>query len=71
MMPVVTDSGDSMKLVTVDEMASLLRVPKSWLYERTRQGQSAIPHLKLGLYVRFDPKEVITFFKAKELGYHA
>ncbi len=50
-------------LVDVSEMASILRVPKSWIYQRTRQGQSAIPHVKLGIYVRFDPEEVIKFFR--------
>ena len=52
------------KLATVDQMAEILQVPKSWIYERTRQGQEAIPHYKLGLYVRFDPDEVIKFFKS-------
>ncbi len=53
-------------LVDVQEMANILKVPKSWLYHRTRQGQSAIPHVKLGLYVRFYPDEVIKFFSLKE-----
>lgn len=39
------------KLLTVDEVAALLKVPKSWVYERTRRG--TIPHLKLGKYLRF------------------
>ena len=51
------------RLATVEQMAEILQVPKSWLYHRTRQGQEAIPHVKLGLYVRFDPDEVIKFFK--------
>lgn len=53
------------RLLKVDEMAALLQVPKSWIYERTRQGQAAIPHIKLGAYVRFDAEEVISFFKSK------
>lgn len=52
------------RLVTVKELAELLRVPISWVYGRTRQGQEAIPHVKLGAYVRFDPEEVINFFKS-------
>lgn len=52
------------RLVTVKEMAEILQVKDSWIYQRTRQGQSAIPHVKLGLYVRFDPDEVINFFKS-------
>ncbi len=39
------------ELLTLDEAATLLKVPKSWIYERTRKG--AIPHLKLGKYLRF------------------
>lgn len=60
----------SKRFVTVKEMAQILGVPKSWVYERTRQGASAIPHVKLGLYVRLDPEEVIEFFKSKTVGYH-
>lgn len=52
------------RLVTVQELAHILNVPKSWIYERTRQGQGAIPFYKLGLYVRFNPEEVIKFFKS-------
>ena len=60
------DKGDKKvrRLVTVQEMAAILRVPKSWLYERTRHNQ--IPHLKLGRYVRFEPEHVIAYFKEKQ-----
>lgn len=53
------------KLLTVAQLAEILNVPKSWIYERTRQGQAAIPHVKLGAYVRFEAEEVINFFKSK------
>jgi len=53
------------KLLTVDQLAKILNVPKSWIYERTRQGQTAIPHIKIGAYVRFDAEVVINFFKSK------
>mgnify|MGYP001328678527 CR=1 FL=1 len=53
------------QLVGIDEMAKLLSVPKSWLYDRTRMGPEAgFPFMKLGKYVRFDPDEVIAFFKS-------
>ncbi len=52
-------------LVGVRAMAELLGVPASWVYQRTRLGSSAIPFVKLGKYVRFDPEEVIEFFRAK------
>lgn len=42
------------ELLTVSEMASALKVPISWVYERTRRsGADRIPHLKLGKYLRF------------------
>ena len=56
------------RLVTVQEIAEILQVPKSWIYERTRQGQMAIPHIRLGAYVRFDADAVINFFKSKSNG---
>ena len=52
-------------LVTVQVMAEMLDVPVSWIYQRTRFGRESIPHIKLGKYIRFDPKEVIDFFKEK------
>ena len=42
------------KLLTVSEVASLLSVPVSWVYDRTRaRGLQRIPHVKLGKYLRF------------------
>jgi excisionase family DNA binding protein len=45
-----------MTWLTVKEAADLLRVPVSWLYERTRT--NSIPHVKLGKYLRFDRDEL-------------
>lgn len=44
------------ELLTVPEGAILLRVPRSWLYERTRR--NAIPLIRLGKYIRL-PKEAL------------
>lgn len=42
------------QLLTVSEIASALKVPISWVYERTRRdGAEQIPHFKLGKYLRF------------------
>lgn len=49
------------KLADVREMARILNVPVSWLYERTRFG--TIPCIRIGKYVRFDPAEVLAFFR--------
>ena len=42
-------------LMTVAETAEWLKVPVSWVYERTRKrGRDRIPHIKLGKYLRFE-----------------
>jgi excisionase family DNA binding protein len=42
------------ELLTVSEIAAALKVPVSWVYERTRRsGTEQIPHIKLGKYLRF------------------
>jgi len=51
-------------LVGVKEMAAILGVPASRLYQETRLGPQAIPHYRVGKYVRFDPDEVSAFFRA-------
>ncbi len=51
------------RFVTITELAKILQVPVSWIYQRTRLGQTAIPHIKFGKYVRFEPKQVIEFFR--------
>jgi excisionase family DNA binding protein len=47
--------NDLVELLTVDELAGLLKVPKSWIYEHTRRkGSERLPHFKFGKYLRFD-----------------
>ena len=50
-----------MAWLTVQEAAELLRVPVSWLYERTRT--NSVPHVKLGKYLRFDRDELYTWLE--------
>lgn len=43
------------ELLTVEEVADILKVPKSWVYGRTRRrGAERMPHIKIGKYLRFD-----------------
>ncbi len=42
------------ELLNVDDVAALLRVPPSWVYEH----KHSIPHVKLGKYLRFRLSEV-------------
>jgi len=39
------------KLLTADDVADLMRVTRAWVYAETRR--NALPHLRLGRYVRY------------------
>ncbi len=52
-------------------LANQLGVPVSWIYDRTRRnGPETIPHLKLGKYIRFNPRSDVfqEWLKAREKG---
>jgi excisionase family DNA binding protein len=51
-------------LLTVDELAESLNVPKSWVYSRTREtGPGTIPRIKVGKYCRFVLDDVLDWLK--------
>lgn len=47
------------ELLTVEETAQYLRVPVSWVYERTRR--RAMPMRKLGRHVRIPRQELLAW----------
>jgi excisionase family DNA binding protein len=47
------------RLMDADEIAAVLNVPVSWVRSAAREG--AIPHVKLGRYVRFDEDDVLAW----------
>lgn len=49
-------------LLSPDELATHLNVPKGWIYDRTRD--NSIPHVKIGKYVRFSLPDVLNWLKA-------
>lgn len=57
------------ELLTVDEVAAVLKVSRSWVYEHTRaRGMPSgerLPHIKVGKYVRFDARAVRAFLEKK------
>ena len=61
--PSVDDSEQGLhSLLTAGELAHFLKVPRSWVYERTRRrGVDRLPFIKLGKYVRFDLNAVRAF----------
>ena len=52
------------RLLTPDEIADLLGVQKSTIYQWTHQG--FIPHVKLGRFVRFREKTVMEWIDKRE-----
>lgn len=59
-------------LLTVGELALLLRVPASWIYARTADGAGeTIPHLKLGRHLRFRRSEVLPWVEGHHRGPNA
>jgi len=62
--PALRVSLEAEALLTVHDVAEFLRVPVSWVYERTRRrGIERLPHLKIGKYVRFRFTEVQTYLE--------
>lgn len=56
-------------LLTVSEVAELLKVPVSWVYDRTRKrGLDRIPGFRLGKYWRFDAAEVRVWLERQRSG---
>ena len=53
-------------LLTVDELAKSLNVPKSWVYSRTRViGTDSMPRIKVGKYCRFVLNDVLDWLKSQ------
>jgi excisionase family DNA binding protein len=63
----IPDTGDTPKILfTIDEVAAYLKVPKCWLYNRTRRGHpDPVPVIRAGRHLRFDLAAVLNHLKAK------
>jgi excisionase family DNA binding protein len=63
---------DADSLLTVEEVADILRVPPSWVYERTRRRASdRIPGFRLGKYWRFREADVRAWIERQRVGRRA
>lgn len=59
-----SESSVHNEMATVNQIAEVLQVPPSWVYERTRRrGIERIPHFKLGKYLRFSRAEVFEWLE--------
>jgi excisionase family DNA binding protein len=67
--PVDATSMRLFELLTVADVAALLKVSKSWVYEHTRARgtprSERLPHIKIGKYVRFEPQLVRAFLERR------
>ncbi len=45
-----------MRLLTAEEVAEQLNLPKSWIYEQSRAGR--FPTVRMGRYMRYDQRDV-------------
>jgi len=60
-------------LLKAEQLAKVLQVPKSWIYEQSRQweeseGSRGIPTVTLGRYRRYDPEEIYLWIKGQAGG---
>jgi len=59
--------ADIERLLTVEDIAELLRVPVSWIYERTRQRSSnRLPGFRLGKYWRFRASDIQAWLETQK-----
>ena len=53
-------------ILTPEEVAARLKVPESWVYEKTRaRCRNPIPCLRLGRYVRFNWQSIIKWLSTE------
>jgi len=64
-------ANSQIRLITPEELADWLKVPLSWIYDRTRKsGPERLPYYKIGRYLRFSIPEIEDYLRIKgvELG---
>ena len=67
----ILSAAGSRALLTVEEVADLLRVPPTWVYERTRsRAADRIPGFRLGKYWRFREADVLAWLERRRTGTH-
>jgi excisionase family DNA binding protein len=54
------------RLLNATEVAELLSVPVTWVYERTRAND--IPHVRLGRYRRYRREAILDWLEEQEKG---
>jgi excisionase family DNA binding protein len=56
------------RLLDVKQVAALLNVPESWIYQHVRaRAEEKLPHFKLGKYIRFSAKAITHWLETHHL----
>lgn len=56
-------------LLTPDELAARLKVPRSWVYEKTRaRSRDPLPVMRIGKYMRFHWPQIVVWLQAHQEG---
>ncbi len=64
-----SDAPKLERLLTVEELAELLKVPATWIYSRTRaRSVNRLPGLRLGKYWRFREADIVTWLERQRKG---
>jgi excisionase family DNA binding protein len=58
--------NDGDELLTAEEVAAMLRMTPAWIYAQTRK--DALPHVRLGRYVRYRRSAITQWLAAIETG---
>jgi hypothetical protein len=57
------------ELLTPEELAGRLKVPKSWVYEKTRgRSRDPLPVMRIGKYMRFHWPDIVVWLRAHSEG---
>jgi excisionase family DNA binding protein len=60
------------ELLTADEVAQRLKVPRTWVYGAVRGRTSRkLPHVRIGRYIRFEETAVTLFIESNKQAYPA
>ena len=63
-------SSDTVResILTIQDVAALLKVPVSWIYDRLRESaRDRLPGYKLGKYWRFRRLEILAWLDARKV----
>ncbi len=63
--------GSPTEILTPQQLAERLQVKPSWVYEQTRhrsgvRNSDPLPHIKMGLYLRFDWRDVLGWLERQK-----